>query len=152
MTYGGMEVQLHAFSTSALDEGEWSTSCPDRPRERGLDTHGIGGWMSPKAGLDAVATRRKKISTLPASVNPAYTDWATSDQRMRTKLILVRCRSIKPPQKQKRISIWHKMLSKRPEREADHSPPSSAEVKKARSQTSTPRIRLYGVVLTQAQR
>jgi len=25
-TYGGMEVQLHAFLTSALDGGEWSAS------------------------------------------------------------------------------------------------------------------------------
>jgi hypothetical protein len=25
-TYGGMEVWLHAFQTSALDEGEWSAS------------------------------------------------------------------------------------------------------------------------------
>jgi hypothetical protein len=37
---------------------------------------------------------------------------------------------------------------KRLEREADHSPPSSAEVKKAWSYTSTPPIRLHGVVLT----
>jgi hypothetical protein len=35
---------------------------------------------------------------------------------------------------------------KRPEREADHSPPSSAKVKNAWSRTSTP-IRLHGVVL-----
>jgi hypothetical protein len=25
-TYGGMEVQLHVFFTSALDGGEWSAS------------------------------------------------------------------------------------------------------------------------------
>jgi hypothetical protein len=37
---------------------------------------------------------------------------------------------------------------KRPEREADHSPPSSAEVKNAWSYTSTPPIRLHGVVLS----
>jgi hypothetical protein len=36
---------------------------------------------------------------------------------------------------------------KRPRREADHSPPSSAEVKNAWSYTSTPPIRLHGVVL-----
>jgi hypothetical protein len=33
-----------------------------------------------------------------------------------------------------------------PEREADHSPPSTAEVKNAWSYTSTPSIRLHGVV------
>jgi len=37
---------------------------------------------------------------------------------------------------------------KQPGREADHSPPSSAEVKDAWSYTSTPPIRLNGVVLT----
>jgi hypothetical protein len=37
---------------------------------------------------------------------------------------------------------------KRPGREADHSPPSSVEVKNAWSYTSTPSIRLHGVVLS----
>jgi hypothetical protein len=37
---------------------------------------------------------------------------------------------------------------KRPVREADHSPPYSAEVKNEWSYTSTPSIRLYGVVLS----
>jgi hypothetical protein len=36
---------------------------------------------------------------------------------------------------------------KRPGREADHSPPSSAEVKNARSCTSIPSIPLHDVVL-----
>jgi hypothetical protein len=37
---------------------------------------------------------------------------------------------------------------KRPGREADHLPPSSAEVKSAWSGTSTPPIRLHGAVLS----
>jgi hypothetical protein len=37
---------------------------------------------------------------------------------------------------------------KRPGREADHSPPSSAEVKNAWSYTFTPPLRLHGVVLS----
>jgi hypothetical protein len=37
---------------------------------------------------------------------------------------------------------------KRPLREADHSPPSSAEVKNAWSYTSTTPVRLHGVVLS----
>jgi hypothetical protein len=37
---------------------------------------------------------------------------------------------------------------KRPGREADHSPPSSAEVKYAWRYTSTPPLRLHGVVLS----
>jgi hypothetical protein len=37
---------------------------------------------------------------------------------------------------------------KRPGREADHSPPSSAEVKNAWSYTCTPQIHLHGMVLS----
>jgi hypothetical protein len=37
---------------------------------------------------------------------------------------------------------------KRPRREADHSLPSSAEVNNALSFTSTPPVRLHGVVLS----
>jgi hypothetical protein len=37
---------------------------------------------------------------------------------------------------------------KRPRREADYSPPSNAEVKSAWNYTSTPPIRLHGVVLS----
>jgi hypothetical protein len=40
---------------------------------------------------------------------------------------------------------------KLPGREVDHSPPSSAEVKTVWSYTSTPPIRLHGVVLSFAQ-
>jgi len=44
----------------APDGGEWSASCPGRfiPRERTPDTHCIGGWEDPRAGLD-VGVRRK---------------------------------------------------------------------------------------------
>jgi hypothetical protein len=64
--YWGVEVQLHAFLTSELDGGEWSASRPGRftPRERAPGTHWIGGWVGPRADLDAVAM--KKIS-IPAS-------------------------------------------------------------------------------------
>jgi hypothetical protein len=46
--------------TSALDGGEWSASRPGRftPRERPLGTHWIGGWVGPRAVLDAVVKRR----------------------------------------------------------------------------------------------
>jgi hypothetical protein len=40
------------------------------------------------------------------------------------------------------------LVVKRPGREADHSPPPSAEVKNAWSYTTTPPIRLHGVVLS----
>jgi hypothetical protein len=59
-TYWGVDVQLHAFLTSAIDGGEWSVShpCPFTPRERAPGTHWIGGWVGSRAGLDAVVTRK----------------------------------------------------------------------------------------------
>jgi hypothetical protein len=46
--------------TSALDGGEWSASRPYRftPRERAPGTHWIGGWVGPRAVLDAVVKRK----------------------------------------------------------------------------------------------
>jgi hypothetical protein len=45
-TYGGVEVWLHAFLTSALDGGEWSASCHGcfTPGERAYSTHWIGAY------------------------------------------------------------------------------------------------------------
>jgi hypothetical protein len=59
-TYWGMEVELHAFFTSALDGGEWSASRPGRftPTERAPGTHLLGGWEGPRAVLDAVMKRK----------------------------------------------------------------------------------------------
>jgi len=61
-TYWGVEVWLHAFLISALDEGKWSASRPSRftPEERIRSTHWIGGCVGPRTGLDAV-TRRKTL-------------------------------------------------------------------------------------------
>jgi hypothetical protein len=55
--YWGVEINLHAFMTSVLDGGERSASRPGRftPRERVPGTHWIGGWVGPRAVLDAVA-------------------------------------------------------------------------------------------------
>jgi hypothetical protein len=48
------------LSLTALDGGEWSASCPGRftPRERAPVTHWIGGWVHPRAVLDAVVKRK----------------------------------------------------------------------------------------------
>jgi hypothetical protein len=53
--------------TSALDEGELSTSRPGRltPRERDLCTHRIGGWVCPRSVLDAVVPRRESNPRTP---------------------------------------------------------------------------------------
>jgi hypothetical protein len=46
--------------TSALDGGGWSASRPGRftPRERAPGTQWIGGWVGPRAVVDAVVKRK----------------------------------------------------------------------------------------------
>jgi hypothetical protein len=58
--YGGVDVWLHAFLTSALNEAEWSASRLGHltSRERALDAHLTGGKVRLRAGLDAVAKRK----------------------------------------------------------------------------------------------
>jgi hypothetical protein len=59
-TYGGSRYITPAFLTSALDGGEWSASRPCRfPLwERVPGIHWIEGWVSPRAGPDAVEKRK----------------------------------------------------------------------------------------------
>jgi hypothetical protein len=59
-TYGGVEVQLHAYLTPGIDGGEWSASGPGRftLKEGAPGTHWIGGWMGPRTVLDAVMKRK----------------------------------------------------------------------------------------------
>jgi hypothetical protein len=63
--YGGVDVWIQIFLTSALAGGEWSASRPGRftPGERAPGAHLIGGWMNPRAGLEDL--ERKKFFTLP---------------------------------------------------------------------------------------
>jgi hypothetical protein len=58
--YGEWRYSSTRSLTSALDEGEWSASRPGRftPRERAPGTHWIGGWLGPRAVLDAVVKRK----------------------------------------------------------------------------------------------
>jgi hypothetical protein len=55
-TYGGVDVYIHIFLTSALVGGEWSASRHGRftPGEIAAGTHWLGGWVDPRAGLDDV--------------------------------------------------------------------------------------------------
>jgi hypothetical protein len=51
---------MKAYLTSALDGGEWSASRPGHftPRERAPGTRWIGGWVGPRAVMDAVVRRK----------------------------------------------------------------------------------------------
>jgi hypothetical protein len=62
-TYGAVEVYLHAL-TSTLDGGEWSAS---RPCRLTSGTYLIGGWVGPRAGLDA-CLRQESNPVRPASI------------------------------------------------------------------------------------
>jgi hypothetical protein len=65
-TYWGVEVQLHAFLTSALDGGEWLALFPGRFTSKiTRSNHWIGGWVGNRASLDTVAKRKTPI-TAPA--------------------------------------------------------------------------------------
>jgi hypothetical protein len=53
----------YSFLTSAVEGGKWSASRPGRafsPRETAQDTHCTGGWVGPRASLDA-ETRGKML-------------------------------------------------------------------------------------------
>jgi hypothetical protein len=72
--------------TSALDGGEWSASrpCHFTPKERAPGIHWIGGWVDPRAVLDAVVKRkipssRRESNPRTPIIQPVaqrYTDWA----------------------------------------------------------------------------
>jgi len=64
-TYGGVEVQLRAFLTSAVDGGDWSVSCLSCFTP---STHWIGGWVILRISLDSVAKR--KIHCTYQELNP----------------------------------------------------------------------------------
>jgi hypothetical protein len=55
-THGGVRGIASAFLTSALDGGECSATRPGRftPGEGTPGKHWLRGWVSPRAGLDAV--------------------------------------------------------------------------------------------------
>jgi hypothetical protein len=67
-TYEGVNIYIHIFWTSAVAGGEWSALPPG---ERTPDTHWIGGWVGPTAGLDDVEKWKKifyPTGTLDSSV------------------------------------------------------------------------------------
>jgi hypothetical protein len=59
-TYGGVDVYIHIFLTSALFGGECLASPPATlpPEKESPCTHWIGGWVGPRTGLDDVEKRK----------------------------------------------------------------------------------------------
>jgi hypothetical protein len=69
--YGGVDVQIHIFLTSALARGEWLVSHPWRfnPGERAPGTHWIGGWVDHRGDLDDME-KRKFLTVLGHELRP----------------------------------------------------------------------------------
>jgi hypothetical protein len=68
-TYGGMRERMYSsysFTTSALDEGDWSASRPVHDLAQGKDpgTHCTEGWVGPRGGLNT-EVRGKILLPLP---------------------------------------------------------------------------------------
>jgi hypothetical protein len=53
-TYEGVQVQVHAFLTSELDESQLHAPIALPPGERARGNHWLGGWVGPRAGLYAM--------------------------------------------------------------------------------------------------
>jgi hypothetical protein len=58
--YGGVDVYIHIFLTSALAGDKWSASrlCRFTSGERAPDDRWIGGWAGLRAGLDFAKKRK----------------------------------------------------------------------------------------------
>jgi hypothetical protein len=59
-TYAGVDAQFHVFLASVLVGGEWSASLLGRfgAEKRAPGTQWVGGWVSPRTGLDSVEKRK----------------------------------------------------------------------------------------------
>jgi hypothetical protein len=130
-TYWGMEENLHAFLTCALD---------------GVSDH----FTSRPLYTPPLVIRR-------CNINKARSSWA-HDLRCYVRTHPVNCISLLAASNnlQFKLSLgpiqWVtgavSLGVKPPVRKADYSPPSSSKVKKAWSSTSSPPIRLHGMVLS----
>jgi hypothetical protein len=88
-TYGGVEVQLHhSWPRHYMDvSGQLHTAAALPPGKELPDIHWIGGWVDPRAGLDAVKLR--KISCSCQKLNPGRPVLGDSDILISTDRNLV---------------------------------------------------------------
>jgi hypothetical protein len=62
--WGERRYSSYSFTTSALDDGEWSASRPGRALPQRKDppgTHWTGGWVGVSAGLDTQAREEQSF-------------------------------------------------------------------------------------------
>jgi hypothetical protein len=80
--YGKVEVQLHAYLTSALDGGEWVASRYDgfNRGERVPGTHWIGSWVGHRTDLHVVNIKiTLRAENLVPVVQPVVSDFIDWD-------------------------------------------------------------------------
>jgi hypothetical protein len=69
--YGGVEVQFHTFLTSALDEGEWSASCPGHFTLEKSPMYQLDRRMC-RPQSQCECSGREKIPKTSRELNPSY--------------------------------------------------------------------------------
>jgi hypothetical protein len=83
--YGGVDVQIYVFLTSALVGGEWPASRPSRFTLRGKapGTHWTGGWVGPRNGWNDVENDKfcpyQDSDSDPSDVQPVASRYPGSD-------------------------------------------------------------------------
>jgi hypothetical protein len=83
---GGVEVCRQAFVTSALDGDEWLASCAGHftLTGRALNTHWMGGWVGPRASLDALSlllTGQRLRGAIPPLPQQVFMAWCLVKHR-----------------------------------------------------------------------
>jgi hypothetical protein len=93
-TYGGVDILIQVYFTSAVVGSEWSVSCPGHftPTEINRVTHLIGGWVGPEISLDYMKRRKSypyRVSNSdPSVVQPVasrYNNCAIWDERKKER-------------------------------------------------------------------
>jgi hypothetical protein len=159
---------------SALDGGEWSASSSGNftPKERALGTHWIGGWVGSRAVLDAVVKKnlspRRETNPRTAIVQLDSLAHRWMNRESSVGIVLGygldnRGSRVRFPVGAGNFSLHRRVQNcsgthpgsypmgtrgSFPGREADHSPPSSVEVKEWVELYLHSPIRLHGVVLS----
>jgi hypothetical protein len=114
-----VDIEFHVFLTSALVGGEWSASRPGR------FTAGENIIIIIISSSSS-SSNSSSSSSSSSSVVGIAADYGLGDREVRIR-VSIRLRIFSSPSRSDRRSFSG---VKRPGREADHSPPTSVEVKK----------------------
>jgi hypothetical protein len=75
------------FLTSALNDGQWSASCPCRftPGERALGTHWIGVWLGPRKNFAPAGNRTLAVPPVTTTSTTTITNTTTNNNNSNTQ-------------------------------------------------------------------